>query len=33
VVVASAPEAFERHINDEHAKWTRLIRDMKISAD
>jgi tripartite-type tricarboxylate transporter receptor subunit TctC len=33
VVVASAPEAFERHIKDEHAKWTRLIRDMKISAD
>lgn len=33
VVVASTPEAFQRHINDENAKWTRLIRDMRISAD
>jgi tripartite-type tricarboxylate transporter receptor subunit TctC len=32
-VVASTPEAFERHIREEHAKWTRLIRGMNISAD
>jgi tripartite-type tricarboxylate transporter receptor subunit TctC len=32
-VVASSPEAFERHIREEHAKWTRLIRGMNISAD
>jgi tripartite-type tricarboxylate transporter receptor subunit TctC len=32
-VVASTPDAFDRHIRDEHAKWTRLIRGMNISAD
>jgi tripartite-type tricarboxylate transporter receptor subunit TctC len=32
-VVASSPETFDRHIREEHAKWTRLIRGMKISAD
>ncbi len=33
VVVGGTPEAFQQHINAENAKWTRLIRDMKISAD
>ena len=32
-VVASTPEAFQKHINDEHAKWTRLIRELGIRAD
>lgn len=33
VVVGGTPEAFQQHINAENAKWTRLIRDMKISSD
>jgi tripartite-type tricarboxylate transporter receptor subunit TctC len=32
-VVASTPEAFQAHINDEHAKWARLIRELGIRAD
>jgi tripartite-type tricarboxylate transporter receptor subunit TctC len=32
-VVASTPEAFQKHINDEHAKWTKLIRELGIRAD
>ena len=32
-VVASTPEAFQAHINDEHAKWTKLIRELGIRAD
>ncbi len=32
-VVGNTPQAFQRHINDEHAKWTRLIRELKISAE
>ena len=33
VVVASTPEAFQKHINDEHAKWSKLIRELNIRAD
>ncbi|MGH8703413.1 MAG: Bug family tripartite tricarboxylate transporter substrate binding protein [Burkholderiales bacterium] len=33
VVVASTPEAFQERINAENAKWTRVIREMKITAD
>ena len=33
VVVASTPEAFQEHINAENAKWARVIREMKITAD
>jgi len=32
-VVGNTPQAFQRHINDEHAKWTKLIRELKISAE
>jgi tripartite-type tricarboxylate transporter receptor subunit TctC len=32
-VVASSPEAFQKHINDEHAKWSKLIRELGIRAD
>jgi tripartite-type tricarboxylate transporter receptor subunit TctC len=32
-VVASSPEAFQKHINDEHAKWSKLIRELNIRAD
>jgi tripartite-type tricarboxylate transporter receptor subunit TctC len=32
-VVASTPEAFQRHINAEHAKWVKLIRELRISAE
>jgi tripartite-type tricarboxylate transporter receptor subunit TctC len=32
-VVASTPESFQKHINDEHAKWTKLIRELGIRAD
>ena len=32
-VVASTPEAFQKHINDEHAKWTRVIRQLGIRAE
>lgn len=32
-VVASTPEEFQRHINEEHAKWTKLIRELRISAE
>jgi tripartite-type tricarboxylate transporter receptor subunit TctC len=32
-VIASTPEAFQRHINDEHAKWTKLIRELGIRAE
>lgn len=33
VVVASSPEAFQAHIDAENAKWTKIIREMKISPD
>ena len=32
-VVGSTPEAFQKHINDEHAKWTKQIRELGIRAD
>ncbi len=33
VVAGGTPEAFQQHINAENAKWTRLLREMKISSD